>query len=561
MKGIVAFGFVGFALAGCAPHPAVDAESAPPCRASRLVWSDEFDGPLDTNVWQRIGKGGCDWNRHMSTRPDLVEMREGCLVLVGARNVDTNADPRPFLTGGVWNKFAPDETQMTYGRVEIRAKFENAKGAWPAFWMMDRKKDELGRGWPWTGEIDIIERLNGDPYVYHTVHSGWTFVKKHGLAPDHGGIKASIRQGEFNVYGFERTPTALIWYVNGEETFRYEKTECGDPDQWPFDNPFYFLLDMQLGGRWVGKVDMETLPVRTWIDWIRLYAVDEAPPSPRKFVAAEQKSGRIGVYYDRPSGRPQLQWSWAAKYDPRVKEKDRRFFGTPDECKPCDGGRMILMNDSNGGFAGLDVGTGHCRFYGNAGGNPHSIELLPDDKVAVASSIGGTLKIFDLTGHPFEPENQRSVKILDLPGAHGLAWDAKRGTLFALGYTNIYELAYAPATMSAEVKRRWDYTKTCGDAWGHDFIPDGRGGYLFSNHAAIWRFDPDTGAFAKAREMRNAKSFSPSATGDLAVLPKEKWWTDTLLVFPPGSSDASAARRIVLPGARVYKARWMDSGR
>ena len=235
-----------------------------------LVWSDEFNGPLDTNVWQRIGEGRSDWDRHMSTRPDLVEMRDGCLVLVGTKNCDTNADPRPYLTGGVWNMKGPAQTMMTYGRVEIRARFENATGAWPAFWMLPRDKDAQGRGWPWTGEIDIIERLNGDPFVYQTAHSGWTYHKGHGDAPKQGG-KAPIRQGEFNVYGLERTPTALIWYVNGEETFRYEKTDCGDVDQWPFTTPFYFLLDMQLGGKWVGEVDMKTLPVRTWIDWIRVY--------------------------------------------------------------------------------------------------------------------------------------------------------------------------------------------------------------------------------------------------------------------------------------------------
>jgi hypothetical protein len=67
------------------------------------------------------------------------------------------------------------------------------------------------------------------------------------------------------------TEKELIWSVNGKETFRYPKTDCGDPDQWPFDKPFYFLLDMQLGGKWVGNVDVATLPVRMYIDWIRVY--------------------------------------------------------------------------------------------------------------------------------------------------------------------------------------------------------------------------------------------------------------------------------------------------
>ena len=63
----------------------------------------------------------------------------------------------------------------------------------------------------------------------------------------------------------------LVWSVNGKETFRYPKTDCGDPDQWPFGKPCYFLLDMQLGGQWVGDVDVSTLPVKMYIDWIRVY--------------------------------------------------------------------------------------------------------------------------------------------------------------------------------------------------------------------------------------------------------------------------------------------------
>lgn len=522
----------------------------------QMTFSDEFNGPINTKVWQRIGEGTSDWNRHMSTRPDLVEMRDGCLVLVGMENTDTNADPRPFLTGGVWNQKANAKTMMTYGLVEIRAKFEDATGAWPAFWMLPKSNDAQGRGWPWSGEIDIIERLNGDSFLYQTAHSGWTFKKGRGGAPKQGG-RAPIRQGEFNIYGLERTPTALIWYVNGEETFRYEKTDCGDGDQWPFTTPFYFLLDMQLGGGWVGKVDVKTLPVRTWIDWIRVFAAEPEEKPPRKFVAAEQKSGMIGVYYDRPGRAPQEQWLWAAKGDPNVKQEHHRLFGVPDECKPRKNGKLILMNDSCGGFAGLDVMTGLCAFYGNAGGNPHSVELLPDGNVAVASSTGRTLKIFDVKEHPFDPDKQKCVTALDLPGGHGVVWDAKRGTLFALGYTNLYELAYAPETMSVKVLRCWDYTKPCVDAWGHDLVPNGKGGYYFTNHSAVWLFDPETGTFAKARDVRDVKSFSPSPDGDLMAIPRERWWTDTLLVYPHGSSDASAAREITLPGAKFYKARWL----
>ncbi len=524
-------------------------------KAHTYTFVDDFNGPLDTNVWTRIGQGPSDWNRHMSTRSDLIEMRDGCLVLVGKVNTQTNDDPRPYITGGVWNKTASEKTMMTYGLVEIRAKFEDAKGAWPAFWMLPKDRSTPKLRWPYSGEIDIIERLNADPFVYQTAHSAWTHKKGHGNAPKQSAT-APIRQNEFNIYGLRRTPTALIWYVNGEETFRYEKTACGDDDQWPFTTPFYFLLDMQLGGSWVGSVDTNTLPVRTWIDWIRVRKEVREVLPPRTFVATEQKSGMIGIYYDYPNRPPAARWLWSAESDPNVAKSDKHLFGTPDECKVREGEKTIIMNDSCGGAAGLDVMTGRCKWYVAAGGNPHSVELLPDGRVAVASSTGATLKIFDVKDHPFSPSNQVAKTVLELVGGHGVSWDEKRNSLFALGYYTLYELDYDSATMSVRVRRKWDYEKMCGDVYGHDLVPDGKGGYFFTNHTAVWHIDPDTGKIVKARDLKNVKAFAPSAEGDLVTIPKERWWTDTLLMFPPGSSDLSRARKITLPGARFYKARY-----
>ena len=235
----------------------------------RLLWSDEFNGTkLDETRWNRCDKGPSDWNRHMSARADLAELKDGALVLWGKANTDTNADVRPFLTGGVTSR---GKGTFGLGKVEMRVKFENhQQGAWPALWLMPNQVDAKGRGWPWGGEIDVVERLNGDSFVYHTVHSGWTLRKKHDQEPPHGG-KAPIRQGDWNVYALEVQPEALIWSVNGKETLRYVKTNCGDADQWPFGTPFYVLMDMQLGGSWVGKVNVSTLPVRMFIDWIRVY--------------------------------------------------------------------------------------------------------------------------------------------------------------------------------------------------------------------------------------------------------------------------------------------------
>lgn len=235
------------------------------------VWRDDFDGPtLNERDWSRIGPGKSDWNRQMSVRPDLVELKDGNLVLWGKLNVDTNADPRPFLTGGVWTK---GKRLFSRGRIEIRAKFEDhQRGAWPAFWTVGDKASGDARGWPWNGEIDIVERLNGDAFVYQTAHSAWTEGKDGGRNPPQGG-KAPIRLGEYNLFALEIASDALVWYVNGQETFRYPRTGVS-PLQWPFDVPQHLKLDQQLGGKWVGKVDPATLPVATYVDYVR-YLVPE----------------------------------------------------------------------------------------------------------------------------------------------------------------------------------------------------------------------------------------------------------------------------------------------
>ena len=238
-----------------------------PAGYTKLIWHDEFEGDtLDDSKWSRIpptmdGKVS-DWNRYTSLRSDLAAVKDGCLILKGVKNDDSKSDPRPFLQGQVWTK---DKFSYLYGLVEIRAKFENQKGAWPAFWMLPQN----GK-WPDGGEIDIMERLNSDPFVYLTCHSAWTYTMKHGENPPHGG-KAEINQGEFNTYALEWTHDALVWYVNGTEVFRYPRTNIHSA-QWPYDaSPFYLLLDMQLGGAWVKDIAPSTLPVNIYIDYTRVW--------------------------------------------------------------------------------------------------------------------------------------------------------------------------------------------------------------------------------------------------------------------------------------------------
>ncbi|HLR33149.1 MAG TPA: hypothetical protein VK074_11710, partial [Fodinibius sp.] len=63
----------------------------------------------------------------------------------------------------------------------------------------------------------------------------------------------------------------LVFTLNGQKTFEYPRLQETDSTQWPFDQPFYLMIDMQLGGEWVGQIDPDELPVQMVVDWVRLY--------------------------------------------------------------------------------------------------------------------------------------------------------------------------------------------------------------------------------------------------------------------------------------------------
>lgn len=232
----------------------------------KLVWEDNFDQPrLDTSKWTMVPPGGSAWNKHMSADPRCYALRDGKLFLRGIINPDTLKDPRPFITGGIYSK---GKFAFQYGKVEIRAKLECAQGAWPAMWML-AETDKYGK-YPRNGEIDIMEHLNYDSIVYQTTHSYYTLNLKQDKNPPHYGTTA-IHPLEFNTYGINWYPDKIVFTVNGKETFTYPRVAGVDPSQWPYDQPFYLLIDQQLGGDWVGRINPSDLPVQMIVDWVKVY--------------------------------------------------------------------------------------------------------------------------------------------------------------------------------------------------------------------------------------------------------------------------------------------------
>lgn len=230
----------------------------------KLVWEDDFntDAGFDTASWSKIPRGGADWNRNMSDFDSCYAVKEGNLILKGLVNYSLATDTAPYITGGIYTK---DKVGFTNGRLEIRAKLQGATGAWPAIWLLPQDGQ-----WPMGGEIDIMERLNNDSIAYQTVHSNYTYnlgIKDH---PVNGGT-GLINKDDYNVYSVEMHPDSLCFFINETHTFTYPRIETDKEGQFPFTTPFYLLIDMQLGGTWVGSVNKEDLPVEMKVDWVRFY--------------------------------------------------------------------------------------------------------------------------------------------------------------------------------------------------------------------------------------------------------------------------------------------------
>ncbi|MBR4963715.1 MAG: glycoside hydrolase family 16 protein [Muribaculaceae bacterium] len=232
-----------------------------------LDWEDEFnDRRLDESVWSRIEpyeSGNPDWRKNISTYDGCFDIRDGNMVLRGIKNPGESitGDTRTYLCGGIesWGK-----KSFKNGRVEIRAKTTSAQGAWPALWMMP---EDQSAGWPGCGEIDIFEHLNYDSFVYQTLHSNYTYNVSKESPLSH--ITEWVDVSNYNTYGVELSSDTIKLLVNDNVTMAYPNT--GATDQFPYSKEFYLILDMQLGGSWVGSVTGVDLPVEMSLDWVRFY--------------------------------------------------------------------------------------------------------------------------------------------------------------------------------------------------------------------------------------------------------------------------------------------------
>ena len=233
-----------------------------------LVWSDEFNGKSLNSANWTYETGGSGWGNN---ELEYYTNSENNAFLTGG-NLVIEARKETFGTNNYTSAriTTEDKKTFTYVRIDIRAKLPKGQGLWPALWMLGNNISQQGYGWPACGEIDIMELLGHDPKkVYGTVHWGIA-----GQSSTHIGGNYSITTGDFSssfhVFSLQWDASKLTVLVDDIAYFTANKSDVGS--NYPFDKPFFFIMNVAVGGNWPGNPNSFTsFPQRMIVDYVRVF--------------------------------------------------------------------------------------------------------------------------------------------------------------------------------------------------------------------------------------------------------------------------------------------------
>lgn len=230
-----------------------------------LTWADEFDGnSLNTNVWSHnIGTGSSGWGnnelQYYTNSENNLQISNGTLKII-ARNEPTNGSnfsSARIITNNIF--------EFQYGRVEARIKVPMGQGIWPAFWMLGANFESVG--WPLCGEIDIMEHVNNENVVHGTMH--WL-----NNTHTYRGSTVPFTPDSFHLYGIVWNEQRVVFTLNNHPYFQIPFSSSNNTQQ-IFQKPFFFLLNIAVGGNWPGSPDASTVfPATMEVDYIRIYQND-----------------------------------------------------------------------------------------------------------------------------------------------------------------------------------------------------------------------------------------------------------------------------------------------
>lgn len=250
----------------------------------RLVFEDNFDGPegasINTDVWNfDIGTGQDGWGnlelQYYTDRPENIALDGNGNLLITARRESFQGSE--FTSARINTK---DKFEQQYGRIEARIQMPGGRGIWPAFWMLgstietEADDDPNTQPWPFIGEIDVTELRGQEPSL--------SIGSIHGPGYSGGGAISGTFElmnerfdTDYHIFAVEWTADYIDFFIDGVRYNRITTEDLPDGADWPFDDhPFFMLLNVAVGGNFVGfPVDGTPFPQSMVVDYVRVYEI------------------------------------------------------------------------------------------------------------------------------------------------------------------------------------------------------------------------------------------------------------------------------------------------
>lgn len=237
----------------------------------KLVWEDTFnyEGRPKEEFWniEVAGHGfGNNEAQYYTNREKNVFVKDGTLNIVAHKEVYEHRNYTSAKLTTLHKK------HIQYGRIEVMAKLPTGKGTWPAIWFLGTNMKDVG--WPTCGEVDLMEHVGHNPeHIHFSLHSK-TNHHLIGNQPTLALDVPGILEG-FHEYRVDWSKELFIFYIDQKEIVRFYKKDYIEKSDWPFDQPFYLILNLALGGTWGGTIDDSIFPMTMSFKYVKVYERSE----------------------------------------------------------------------------------------------------------------------------------------------------------------------------------------------------------------------------------------------------------------------------------------------
>ncbi len=237
----------------------------------KLLWQDTFDkdGLPNPKLWN-IETGGHGFGngeqQYYTNLPKNIFIKDGLLNIVAYKEKYKNC----FYTSGKLT--TEGKISVNKGRIEVIAKVPSGGGTWPAIWFLGNNFREVS--WPECGEIDLMEHVgNNENVVHFSLHSKTNYFHLNNQPTK--VVKQENIVDQFHEYSMDWKEDEIIFYLDGIEHEKFFKRKDAGVDEWPYNQDFYLILNLALGGSWGGSIDDTIFPVTFQIKSVKVYGGNE----------------------------------------------------------------------------------------------------------------------------------------------------------------------------------------------------------------------------------------------------------------------------------------------